>query len=1062
MEPIRIPIIYEEDTSGLVKAVAESQKLQAETVKLTGQIAQFSDEALQQTAVQIEAVKQAGATYAKVAALEAKIAASKAGSYNALSAEYELIQIRLKQLTAEERKATEEGKKLEASSKAIATQLKDMTKAAAPLNTVLDSTTKNLGEMKKELLALRNTSFAGKSAEEIAEINQRIGTLVDSIADLRSVQANLGDEFGNQIAGSLQVISAGVQGLVGTLNLLGVESETVKALEKNMIDLIGVTQALGVIEDALAKGTIGATIARIQHTAANISNTIAVNAMTRASIAQVVAQNSANIATRAGATAWAFLNRAIALSPIGAILTAVVALGGALYLLSKNTNLFGTELTELEKKQRTFEELNTEAKKSIIEERLEVERLGTVLTNENKTRAEKEVALKRLQEINPVYFKDLNIEKSTIGEINAAIGTYIGLIEQRAKFQAANSRLIETESKLYDLEERRKKAEKIGRDGSIGVFLEESRAATLEALFKEQVALENSKTGLLQYIKGLDETAVSLDTFSKLQEEKGKAMEDSEKARAKASEQRQKEIEKNAEKEKAAIEKLKGEYEKLREALSEDVQEVKLGNLSGVDKIREEMRIALEALDKFKAELEGKAKELKIDQDFSADFDTLAKNIKDNSQKAIDELVAAGADTANAFQKAVKAGLEGGEGATVDIDPLGSVFDSNADRRAKEIAEKISGSISSGVDAATESDTLTDSLDKLQDKLLDALNIDEAQAKEALSGIGDIVNDAFSGFIALAEAQITQQKRVVEARQKSVDDLEQQLEDEQALANQGFANNLDATQAKLDTETALLKKEEEKRLSLEKKAAQIRLRQEALQTASSIALSVAKVLAAESGKGLLGIITAAAAIASIFALIANAKAQAAKFSSPPQLREGARLEGASHEGGGIPIFVDGRHGYTAEGNEWLIGTRPSREHDGFLERLNDNEFSGMDLGKQIDFSNAFFDDPAAMIRELAPEYDVPLLPDIMLPLLKSARKVEKEAAAARGEMQRAAITEAFTIAFGQLDGGFARIERAISEQEVAIPITPDGYMLKKKSGNTTSLSIHEAPKRRGR
>jgi hypothetical protein len=329
--------------------------------------------------------------------------------------------------------------------------------------------------------------------------------------------------------------------------------------------------------------------------------------------------------------------------------------------------------------------------------------------------------------------------------------------------------------------------------------------------------------------------------------------------------------------------------------------------------------------------------------------------------------------------------------------------------------------------------------------------------------LASIVENSFAGFASLIDAQISKQNELVAAQQRVVDETARQLEEEKKLKDQGYANNFDALQGQLQAETELLQREEEKRLALEKKAATLRLRQEALQTASNIALSVTKVLAAESGKGLLGIITAAAGIASIFALVAKAKAQAAAFSKPEKLRKGKRLEGATHEQGGVDLLVSGESGgrqlYEAERGEWLIGTQPSKEHDSFLERLNDNEFSGQNLNKHVDFAADFFADPANMIKDLAPTYGVPLLPDAMAALLPSIRKASRDAVASKSERERSAIIAAFGIYSGEVSGGMRRVEKAIREQPLAIPLTEKGYMIKKTTGNTETTTMYETPKR---
>ena len=60
------------------------------------------------------------------------------------------------------------------------------------------------------------------------------------------------------------------------------------------------------------------------------------------------------------------------------------------------------------------------------------------------------------------------------------------------------------------------------------------------------------------------------------------------------------------------------------------------------------------------------------------------------------------------------------------------------------------------------------------------------------------------------------------------------------------------------------------------------------------------------------------------------------------------MQGRTHEQGGTPLTdSDGIVFAEAEKGEWLIGTRPSKEHDQFLNRLNKGEFAGMDLDRII-------------------------------------------------------------------------------------------------------------------
>ena len=48
-------------------------------------------------------------------------------------------------------------------------------------------------------------------------------------------------------------------------------------------------------------------------------------------------------------------------------------------------------------------------------------------------------------------------------------------------------------------------------------------------------------------------------------------------------------------------------------------------------------------------------------------------------------------------------------------------------------------------------------------------------------------------------------------------------------------------------------------------------------------------------------------------------------------------------------MVEGQY-YEAEKNEWLIGTKQSKEHDKFLAKLNAGKYSGIDIEKNVELA----------------------------------------------------------------------------------------------------------------
>ncbi|MFZ4412453.1 MAG: hypothetical protein ACOYOV_05155 [Bacteroidales bacterium] len=229
----------------------------------------------------------------------------------------------------------------------------DYTDSIIDASNKTEFTVKGVGELRKELIALRNTSLAGKTQEEIQAINIAIGNITDQLGDLKSMQKALGEDLGTNIAGSLQVVSASVEGVAASLALFGVGEENIAMVQKNITALIAVTQALGVIEEAMAKRTIQNTALRLKmainngiDTVSKWANTTATVAATNAEAARAVVMGQASIATKAAATVQWLWNTAIMANPIGAIIIGVLALTAGILALTGAFNSQNDSLIE--------------------------------------------------------------------------------------------------------------------------------------------------------------------------------------------------------------------------------------------------------------------------------------------------------------------------------------------------------------------------------------------------------------------------------------------------------------------------------------------------------------------------------------------------------------------------------------------------------------------------------------------------------------------------------------------------------------------------------------------
>lgn len=279
----------------------------------------------------------------------AKSAKSTADNLNVLQqAEKELQKIEAQKIKIEAQiiaQQSQQFKEMTAAKNTRQQQAKDIqtqVKLEQALSKELGNTTKNLGEMRKELQLLKNTSFAGKTSDEINAIQKRIGELTKAMKDERAMVSGMGEDFAVVAGKSLKLFVAGIEGVIGSMNALGIESETLEPLQKNIVSLIAISQALAEVQDALEQRTIQVTIAKAKDalttaydTVVKWLNTSASIANTKAEEARAVMSGKAGIATKLAAAAQWLWNAAIAANPIGLLIAGVVTLVGGIYLLTK-------------------------------------------------------------------------------------------------------------------------------------------------------------------------------------------------------------------------------------------------------------------------------------------------------------------------------------------------------------------------------------------------------------------------------------------------------------------------------------------------------------------------------------------------------------------------------------------------------------------------------------------------------------------------------------------------------------------------------------------------------
>lgn len=137
-------------------------------------------------------------------------------------------------------------------------------------------------------------------------------------------------------------------------------------------------------------------------------------------------------------------------NPFAAIVTVIVAVTGAIYLMSKRLN-------EAQRAQELLNKVKGEAEAHIIAEKTEIQTLLKIAQDETKIKGERLKAITKLNKISPEYLGNLSLEKINTDEARKSVDKYVESILLLAKTESAKNRLTDTESELDKLKRKQAK-----------------------------------------------------------------------------------------------------------------------------------------------------------------------------------------------------------------------------------------------------------------------------------------------------------------------------------------------------------------------------------------------------------------------------------------------------------------------------------------------------------------------------------------------------------------------------------------------------------------------------
>lgn len=145
------------------------------------------------------------------------------------------------------------------------------------------------------------------------------------------------------------------------------------------------------------------------------------------------------------------LYKAVMKNPYAAIAALVMAVVAALILYAKRT-------TAAQDAQKALNDVRSDAKRAIADEKVELESLLRIAKDENKSKATRQEAILKLNSLSPEYLGNITLEKINTAKATIAVNQHIKALERQARTQAAREKLVEIEKQLIDIETGKAKA----------------------------------------------------------------------------------------------------------------------------------------------------------------------------------------------------------------------------------------------------------------------------------------------------------------------------------------------------------------------------------------------------------------------------------------------------------------------------------------------------------------------------------------------------------------------------------------------------------------------------
>lgn len=240
----------------------------------------------------------------------------------------------------------------------------------------------------------------------------------------------------------------------------------------------------------------------------------------------------------------------------------------------------------------------------------------------------------------------------------------------------------------------------------------------------------------------------------------------------------------------------------------------------------------------------------------------------------------------------------------------------------------------------------TESIESFSKQLAKSLGFQGKAAEEFASGIATAIESTWGSLQTIFDAEIDQHRQKIDSFQESIDKIENELDRERKLYEDGYANNYDEREKDLENLKEQKKKEEEELQKAQKRKAALAKAEMLVDTVSQLGNMItasSNIFKWASKIPIVGVPLAIGLIATMFGAFAAAKTKAFQAIGQGQnfrkgLGEGSlKLSGPKHEERGFGLFNSKTGERVAEfedGEEILISNKQqSRKYRHILDAL---------------------------------------------------------------------------------------------------------------------------------